>query len=91
MLTAIEDADAHSVSRAERALLAALDGSCRTPIGGYAKLLEDGRLHLTGLVARADGTFLLRRALTGERADAERLGTELGASLRADSPRDILA
>jgi len=91
MLSAIEDADARAVSRAERALLAALDGSCRTPIGGYAKLLDDGRMHLTGLVARADGTFLLRRSLTGARADAERLGTELGASLRADSPRDIFA
>jgi hydroxymethylbilane synthase len=91
MLTAIEDADARSVSRAERALLASLDGSCRTPIGGYARLLEDGQLHLTGLVARADGSFLLRRALTGRRGDAERLGAELGASLRADTPRDILA
>ncbi len=91
MLSAIEDADARAVSRAERALLAALDGSCRTPIGGYAQLLDDGRLHLTGLVARADGTFLLRRSLTGDRQDAERLGAELGASLRADTPRDILA
>ncbi len=91
MLSAIEDADAHAVSRAERALLAALDGSCRTPIGGYATLQDDGRLHLTGLVARADGTFLLRRSLAGDRADAARLGTELGASLRVDTPRDILA
>lgn len=91
MLAGIEDADARAVSRAERALLAALDGSCRTPIGGYAKLLEDGQLHLTGLVAREDGSFLLRRAITGARGDAERLGRELGASLRADTPRDILA
>ena len=61
LLAAIEDADARAVSTAERALLAALDGSCRTPIGGYARLLPDGELHLTGLVARADGTFLLKR------------------------------
>ena len=91
MLGGIEDADARAVSGAERALLAALDGSCHTPIGGHAKLLEDGRLHLTGLVARTDGTFLLRRNLVGGRNDAERLGAELGASLRADTPRDILA
>ena len=90
LLAAIEDADARDVSRAERALLAALDGSCRTPIGGYARLLDDGRLHLTGLVARADGSFLLRRSLVGDREDAMRLGRELGASLRADTPRDIL-
>ncbi len=60
MLAGIEDPEAKAVSTAERALLSALDGSCRTPIGGYARLLEDGSLHLTGLVARADGSFLLQ-------------------------------
>ena len=91
LLAGIEDAEARAVSRAERALLGALDGSCRTPIGGYARLLEDGSLHLTGLVARADGSFLLKRSLTGAVADAEALGAELGASLKADSPEDIFA
>ena len=77
------------VATAERALLAELDGSCRTPIGGHARLLPNGDLHLTGLVARADGSFLLRRTLQGPPADAARIGAELGASLRADSPSDI--
>lgn len=91
MLAAIEDPDASAVSTAERALLAALDGSCRTPIGGHATVEADGQLRLTGLVARADGSFLLRRAISGHRSDAARLGAELGRSLRADTPRDILA
>ncbi len=89
LLAAIEDAEARAVSTAERSLLAALDGSCRTPIGGYARLLPDGRLHLTGLVARADGSFLLKRALHGDPKEAARLGRELGESLRKDSPADI--
>ncbi len=89
LLALIEDPAARAVSTAERALLAALDGSCRTPIGGHARLLGDGRLHLTGLVARPDGSFLLKRSVHGAREDAARLGAELGASLRADSPRDI--
>jgi hydroxymethylbilane synthase len=89
MLAGIEDPDAYSVSTAERALLAELDGSCRTPIGGHAQLLSDGQLRLTGLVARADGTFLLRRTVEGPRSDAARLGRDLGAGLRMDSPRDI--
>ena len=50
-------------------MLAELDGSCRTPIGGHARLLPDGALQLTGLVARADGGFLLRRTLAGPPAD----------------------
>ena len=89
LLAAIEDAAARTAATAERALLAALDGSCRTPIGSYARLLPGGELHLTGLVARPDGSFLLRRSLHGAAADAARIGAELGASLRADSPRDL--
>jgi hydroxymethylbilane synthase len=91
LLAAIEDPEAKAVSTAERALLAELDGSCRTPIGGYARLLPDGALHITGLVASADGTFLLKRALHGAAADASRLGRELGVSLRRDSPQEIFA
>jgi hydroxymethylbilane synthase len=89
LLAAIEDAAARTAATAERALLEALDGSCRTPIGSYARLLPGGELHLTGLVARPDGSFLLRRSLHGPAADAARIGAELGASLRADSPRDL--
>ncbi len=89
LLSAIEDPEARAVSTAERALLAVLDGSCRTPIGGHARLLPDGQLKLTGLVARADGSFLLKRTLHGAPADGRRLGEALGAELRADSPSDI--
>ena len=91
LLAAIEDPEARAVSSAERALLAALDGSCRTPIGGHARLMPDGRLRLTGLVARADGSFLLKRSEEGAARDAVRLGTELGQALRRDSPADLFA
>ncbi len=91
LLLAVEDRDARMVADAERAMLAELDGSCRTPIGAHARLLPTGELNLTGLVARADGSFLLKRSLHGARADAARLGAELGASLKADSPDDIFA
>ena len=91
MLAGIEDPEAKAVATAERALLAALDGSCRTPIGGYARLTEDGELHITGLVAREDGSFLLKRTSLGAKADAVRLGRELGLSLKADSPADIFS
>ncbi len=89
MLAALEDAEARAAACAERALLAELDGSCRTPIGGYARRQPDGRLLLTGLVARADGTFLMRRDLTGKPADAERMGQTLGTSLMVDAPADV--
>ncbi len=91
LLSAIEDPVARAVATAERALLGALDGSCRTPIGGHARILMDGALYLTGLIARPDGSFLLRRRVSGAVADAARIGRELGAALRRDAPADILA
>jgi len=90
-LAAIQDGPSRAAADAERAMLAQLDGSCRTPIGAHASLAPDGMLRLIGLVARADGTFLLRRASEGPRSDAAKIGAELGASLRADSPRDLFA
>jgi hydroxymethylbilane synthase len=90
-LSQIEDPASRVVATAERALLGALDGSCRTPIGAHARLLADGTITLTGLVARADGSFLLKRTLTGAAADAARIGSDLGASLRGDAPADLFA
>jgi hydroxymethylbilane synthase len=70
-------------------MLAVLDGSCHTPIGGHARILPNGRLRLTGLVARADGSFLLKRTLEGLPGDSEALGEELGWSLKRDTPADV--
>lgn len=90
VLAAITDPASHIEAEAERALLAALDGSCRTPIGGRARLAGE-TLHLEGLVAREDGSFLLRRTISGRADEAARLGVALGAGLRADSPADLFA
>jgi hydroxymethylbilane synthase len=89
LLANIEDPESRAVATAERAMLATLDGSCRTPIGAHAQVSSDGSLILTGLVARADGSFLLKRSLSGPAADARRIGNDLGTSLRADSPTDL--
>jgi len=89
LLGAIEDKPTRVMATAERALLGALDGSCRTPIGAHAQLHVDGGMRLTGLVARADGSFVLKRHLDCMQSDAARAGQALGDELRADSPRDI--
>ncbi len=89
LLASIEDPVARAVSTAERSMLAVLDGSCHTPIGGHARVRSDGTLRLTGLVASEDGRFLLKRSVDGALADAALMGTELGASLRADSPESL--
>jgi hydroxymethylbilane synthase len=91
LLAGIEDEAARAAATAERAMLAALGGSCRTPIAAHARVLPDHALELTGLVARRDGSFLLKRRLTGPAADAARLGAALGEVLKAGSPADIFA
>jgi hydroxymethylbilane synthase len=91
LLARINDTTAFAAATAEREVLRALDGSCRTPIGAYARPLPSGDLLLTAMVARTDGSFLLKRWRRGGVGDAAALGTELGISLRADSPRDVFA
>ena len=61
----------------ERSFLAALDGSCRTPIAGWARN-EGGQLAFTGMVATVDGkkTYQTTRAgsLTGAQAGRQLYG-----------------
>ncbi len=69
---------------AERAMLAALDGSCRTPIAGLATIAE-GRLGLDALLLAPDGNAERRGHIAGRVEDAVALGTELGERLRRDA------
>ncbi len=66
----------------ERAFLAALDGSCRTPIAGYATL-AGGSLSFNGLIITPDGTQSHTVAVQGPAADAARIGREAGVEVRA--------
>jgi hydroxymethylbilane synthase len=75
---------------AERAFLAVLDGSCRTPIAGHAKL-DGSTLTFRGLVLRPDGSDAVETALTGPAADPETLGREAGTDLRARLVPGMLA
>jgi hydroxymethylbilane synthase len=81
-LASIDHQASHAAVRAERALLAALDGSCHTPIAGHAAI-ADGRLHLRALIARPDGSECLRAERAGPTSDAEALGRDAGEELRA--------
>ena len=75
---------------AERAFLAELDGSCRTPIAALATV-ADGSVRLQGLVARPDGTAIVRVEDRAAAADAARLGAEAGRRIKADMPEDFFA
>jgi hydroxymethylbilane synthase len=81
LLLRVNDTQTMTCITAERAMLRALDGSCRTPIAGYATL-EEGIITLEGMVANDDGSSLVRATLCAAEEDAEALGKELAAKLR---------
>jgi hydroxymethylbilane synthase len=81
LLAAINDAIAASALAAERAFLAVLDGSCRTPIAGHATI-HAGRLHFRGLIAKPDGSRYFDTEREGQAGDAVLLGADAGRELR---------
>jgi hydroxymethylbilane synthase len=88
-LNAISDGETWVTLTAERAFLAELEGSCRTPIAGLARI-EAGRLRLRGEVLRPDGSERFDVAAEGAPADAERLGREAGRDLAGRLPEGVL-
>lgn len=85
MLAAIHHGDTGVRLAAERAFLAALDGSCETPIAALA-LERDGGLWLRGEILRPDGSEVIADDITAPLSDAAAMGQELGARLLARAP-----
>lgn len=61
----------------ERAFLARLDGNCRTPIAGQARVI-DGQVHFRGMIAMPDGTDMIKVERVGKIEDAITVGKEAG-------------
>lgn len=74
----------------ERAFAQRLQGSCRSPIAGYAELRAT-RLILQGLVGSPDGTRIYRERIEGDAANAAALGVELAERLLAAGADALLA
>jgi hydroxymethylbilane synthase len=85
---AIDDADTAAAVAAERAFLAVLDGSCRTPIGGYAKI-EGGTLRFRGIIVKPDGSEAFEILREGRRENAAALGADAGRELRDRASADF--
>ncbi|MEM9145407.1 MAG: hydroxymethylbilane synthase [Pseudomonadota bacterium] len=90
LLAPIHDAATAHRLAAERAFLAGLDGSCRTPIGGLAVLEGEG-LWLRGEIVRPDGSERLMAERRGPITDAAAMGRDAAAELRAAGGTDFFA
>ncbi|HEY1594340.1 MAG TPA: hydroxymethylbilane synthase [Thermoleophilaceae bacterium] len=75
---------------AERAVVAALDATCRTPVAAYARL-EKGELTMDAFVGLPDGSTWIRDELTGDASDPTAVGLELAERLIAAGAKDVLA
>src|SRR5262249_27476670 len=90
LLAAVNHADTAAALTAERAFLAVLEGSCRTPIAGHATVAA-GRLRFRGLIAKPDGSDVYETRRQGAVADAVRLGAEAGRELKKRAAADFFA
>jgi hydroxymethylbilane synthase len=90
LLAAIDHADTATALAVERAFLAALDGSCRTPIAGHARV-DAGQINFRGLIARPNGTEVLQCERRGSVADALALGADAGRELKARAGENFFA
>jgi hydroxymethylbilane synthase len=72
----------HEVT-AERALLDGLGGSCRTPIAALGRDRTFGRLRLDALIAKPDGSAIVRTSREGSVSDASAMGLDAADELKA--------
>jgi hydroxymethylbilane synthase len=88
LLAPINDTDTEIALIAERAFLAVLEGSCRTPIGGHA-MITAGRVRMRGLIIKPDGTQSFEATREGAIKDASALGADAGRELKARAGSDF--
>jgi hydroxymethylbilane synthase len=89
LLAAIDHRETSLAIACERAYLAALDGSCRTPIAGYATVQGDS-LRFKGLLLAPDGSESYAAELSGPAADATAIGQVAGEDIRRRAPMEFL-
>ncbi len=92
VLARLHDPETATCVAAERGVLVALEGDCKTPIAAHAMRIAGGgagpaaMLHLRAFVAEADGTGLRSREtqvpFPSDEATARELGLSLGAALK---------
>jgi hydroxymethylbilane synthase len=74
---------------AERAVVTALDATCRTPVAAYARM-EEGKLVLDAYVGLPDGSTWIRDEVMGDPKEPTDLGAYIAERLIAAGATDIL-
>lgn len=90
LLAPLAHADTAACVQAERAFSLRLNGSCETPLGAYAEMVETDFVRLRGFVARPDGSEILRAEANGSRAAAAALGRQVADLMLTEGARALL-
>jgi hydroxymethylbilane synthase len=90
LVATIADADTATAVTAERAFLAVLDGSCRTPIGGHA-IVRGAAIRFHGIIIKPDGSEAFEVVREGARGAATEIGADAGRELRERAGADFFA
>jgi hydroxymethylbilane synthase len=91
VVTAILDEDASACLLAERAVARALNATCHTPLGAYARPAGCGCLELRAWVGLPDGSAWVADELLGGFYDPASLGRRVAERLSAAGGRELLA
>jgi hydroxymethylbilane synthase len=87
LLATMQDAVTATCVAAERGVLLALEGDCKTPIAAHAERVDSVRMRLRAFIADPDGSRLRADDRTlpwpASEDDAHRVGLEVGHALRA--------
>ncbi|MGX8175979.1 hydroxymethylbilane synthase [Exiguobacterium artemiae] len=89
LLNLIHDQMTEKVAFAERSFLAAIEGSCHVPVGGFATINEDLSTTLVGFLGSVDGQQILLERETS--LDPMQLGQMVATRLLDAGGREILA
>jgi hydroxymethylbilane synthase len=91
LLAALHHEETGLCITSERAFLRTLDGSCRTPIGGYATLDGKGQMTMEGLIAQPDGKKIYRSRKTGPQEEGAHIGQEVAEDLLSQGGSVLLS
>jgi len=89
LLAMLEDPVSKLTTRAERAVAAALQANCQSPVASFAAI-ADGIMTINALVASEDGRTVIRESVTGDASAAAQLGVEAANRLLARGAAELL-
>ena len=89
MVACLNDEKTQALALAERAVSTGLETDCMAPIASFADLFDD-KLRLRALVARPDGSEIIRMVEYGSVKKAEEIGYQVAENLLKAGARELL-